>query len=1385
MVLKKIAVFSIILVMLSITPATALPVEIFNDTISLPHGAFTFVPGNDLTASYAWKNATDLGALTVASTKGGFDFEALDTYYELYGSFFLESINGTINEPWNPGISKSWSIYINGNPAPLGLGLNRLGDKDVVSFYFCPTNATTWQPEIDNASYTVNITVEIPEPVTIFDGDVVLHTHGTFMFSPTNNPGGSYEVRNSSDLGLLIAAAETGGFAFESNDEWYAAYGSFLLESIDGIANEDWMTPNYKSWVIFINGEIAPLGLGLNEIENGDVATLCYCPSDPVTYEYYTDEATYIINISAETRIIWTGDVTLPYGTFDFIPSNDPGSQYEIPNFTALGALDTASENAVFSYEASDEFYDSYGTFFLESIAGIKNEDWTIPDYKSWSIYINGAAAPAGLGSNLLEDGDVVNLYYCPIDKDFNPITGAATSVVTLNIHIPVFSSWTGNASLAEGTFNFVPSNDPAASYDISWGTDLGVLKAAALKCGFDFNVSDSWYDSYGSFLLEGLGGVENEPWPGDIWYIHINGNPAPQGLGLNTVTSGDHVVFYYGPYDDPAHSTHMLDITVSEAPQFQSPGASDDDAPEKSSIKWSVELPESPDFAPVVSEGRVYVATWPDMDFSDGDEMYLYCLDEQTGAEIWKNPLGIGYGSVSGGIIAFGNIYCGGTEGYLYSINTSTGSTVWKKEIYSGLSGFGVSSKPLIYDSLLYVNSADGTLYALDPITGNEDWRFTSGGNFTAWGGTYFTSPSRAGDTIIYAADENEVYCIDTLTNAEVWNFTTIGTIQSTPVVGSTMTYLTTTEKIYALNTANGVKIAENDISANQGTPVLSGTALYLGTDDGLSRYDANSLAEAWHFPSAPVSVSPSLADDTIFFATNEEAGTVYALNADTGDEVWHYTLPSPGGGNWASFWGSSPAISGGVLFIGAENNHFYAFGEGTSQPSPKPIPSGGDDGDDSVVPSYQWQTITLNPGVFELTAEDTGDAYKVKRQTPLGILNAAGIEFTISNEWWDGYGSLFITSVNGHHNDVQSGWMYQVNSVTPGVGANTYPLEDGDKVVFYWSESMASSPETSDEVFYLKARIETPDSPDNGGTDSKDNETSGEWQNDTCEHYLLGLPEGATLTLANWGEYFSIDMDAAISAGENIGQNGNTISFTRNNITMNIRLEDFKDRENVISGFIEKIWIVSEPAILEIPSIGMVTASFETELYTLPVDALIKGTFTDVVSEDMNQILMRASIQEGYQLEDIAYVFTIDSGTLEDGIDIGSASLTMTVSKDWIDSHGGIDAVRIAHLKDDGSTEMLEISFEAEDDDGSVIISAVSPDGLSSFAMIAVTEKIEGPDVAVEMEQKQVGEQNSEKGATSLPLSLALLTSGDYVIGIVCALIVVMLVVLIWRRQ
>jgi hypothetical protein len=69
----------------------------------------------------------------------------------------------------------------------------------------------------------------------------------------------------------------------------------------------------------------------------------------------------------------------------------------------------------------------------------------------------------------------------------------------------------------------------------------------------------------------------------------------------------------------------------------------------------------------------------------------------------------------------------------------------------------------------------------------------------------------------------------------------------------------------------------------------------------------------------------------------------------------------------------------------------------------------------------------------------------------TALGALDATGIPYSTMPTWPD-----FIYSINGQANSGVSGWMYSVNGDTPIHMADKHPVKAGDKVIWWYSNSM-----------------------------------------------------------------------------------------------------------------------------------------------------------------------------------------------------------------------------------------------------------------------------------------------------------------------------------------
>lgn len=78
----------------------------------------------------------------------------------------------------------------------------------------------------------------------------------------------------------------------------------------------------------------------------------------------------------------------------------------------------------------------------------------------------------------------------------------------------------------------------------------------------------------------------------------------------------------------------------------------------------------------------------------------------------------------------------------------------------------------------------------------------------------------------------------------------------------------------------------------------------------------------------------------------------------------------------------------------------------------------------------------------------------------TVFDVLQAATMAQKIPLDFENSASGAFVKGINniygGEIGDM-SGWLYQVNDVAPNVNCSSYKLEDGDKVVWYYSSGMA----------------------------------------------------------------------------------------------------------------------------------------------------------------------------------------------------------------------------------------------------------------------------------------------------------------------------------------
>jgi len=170
-------------------------------------------------------------------------------------------------------------------------------------------------------------------------------------------------------------------------------------------------------------------------------------------------------------------------------------------------------------------------------------------------------------------------------------------------------------------------------------------------------------------------------------------------------------------------------------------------------------------------------------------------------------------------------------------------------------------------------------------------------------------------------------------LTPNVLWKYTTNGTIEASPVIANGVVYIGSNDgNFYALNANNGKQIWNYTTgSFVESSAAVANGVVYVGSDD--NNFYALNLANGkkiWNYSTLDtnfVVTCPSVLNGVVYFGSfintiggvDDFTGYVYAFNADNGIQLWNF---STGGGVT-----SSPAIVGGVVYVGAEDDNVYAL--------------------------------------------------------------------------------------------------------------------------------------------------------------------------------------------------------------------------------------------------------------------------------------------------------------------------------------------------------------------------------------------------------------------------------------------------------------------------
>jgi len=300
---------------------------------------------------------------------------------------------------------------------------------------------------------------------------------------------------------------------------------------------------------------------------------------------------------------------------------------------------------------------------------------------------------------------------------------------------------------------------------------------------------------------------------------------------------------------------------------------------------------------SPAYDSGRIYFVS---------DNGYQYCLDAETGTEVWKTYIGSdvqylyhgNHRKTSSPTVVNGRVYVGSRNFNLYCLNAVTGAHIWTKQL-GGL----ISSTPAVSAGTIYIpvggtsnltreqtGGANGTLFKLNAIDGSIIWQaglpyiYSGGRGFGQWQPReFYGSPAVADGMVFQPANAWTTYGINATTGQIIWNYTI---------------------------TSGGML---NDV-----TPAYANGKLYVQAFFSLACLDASNGTKLWDAWGAhAVHGDPIIAFDKVYFASDLKV--MWSIDANTGEKIDFI--------NWGDITYSGGCIYDNKLYWGTTGMKLYCF--------------------------------------------------------------------------------------------------------------------------------------------------------------------------------------------------------------------------------------------------------------------------------------------------------------------------------------------------------------------------------------------------------------------------------------------------------------------------
>ncbi len=268
---------------------------------------------------------------------------------------------------------------------------------------------------------------------------------------------------------------------------------------------------------------------------------------------------------------------------------------------------------------------------------------------------------------------------------------------------------------------------------------------------------------------------------------------------------------------------------------------------------------------------------------------------------------------------IAQGRALVGSDDGSLYCLDAETGETLWTFPTQNV-----VQSSPLVHDGRVYIGALDGRMLCLGLDDGSEIWGFDCG--------QVISSPALWNGTVYFGDQSGRLWALDAITAEERWSDDFSGDVWASPTVVDGRLYVGDIWGLFRCYDASDgtveweVLLEDSDIYSSA-TVALDRVLVGTGLNETLACLDAETGEEVWHFEAGyEVYASAAVHEGVVYchawqylfalpFNDPDGSGTI-----TTEEALWSFETQDFEGG-------SSPVVDGDRVVVGSQYGFLYCL--------------------------------------------------------------------------------------------------------------------------------------------------------------------------------------------------------------------------------------------------------------------------------------------------------------------------------------------------------------------------------------------------------------------------------------------------------------------------